>query len=275
MINQITQQYYREHGMFNCSLIRNHLRLSKTWRWIRTTYYKLTTLREWYIFKWIEDILKHQQIYSVLDLGCGYGQHSIKIAQTHPTLKVLCIEQDVKCCESIQQAKKNFALTNLSIQNMRIEEFNSDQKFDLILIISVIHYFENQGEILRNITELMKDNSRLLLYHPILPQVGTKLIFLTKSHLYNEYRLLRTDKEFLQNLSLAGLTIERMSYTYGVWGALSFFIFHVFRFKMPFKFFFPIYLISLHFATMVLMAIDYFSMKRRGNGIILIAKKEI
>ena len=38
---------------------------------------------------------------------------------------------------------------------------------------------------------------------------------------------------------------------------------------------FPLYLISLHFITLVLMAIDYFSTKKKGNGIILIAKKDL
>lgn len=260
--------------MFNLSLIRNHIRLTKTWRYFRTAYTKLTVLREWYVAMWTKNLLKQFSPKSVLDLGCGYGHHAIKIARKHPLITVFCVDHDAKYCESIRHAKKNLSLQNLVVVERKIEDYASDCSYDLVLMITVLQYFNNQVDVLKKVSQMMCDDARLLIYIPTKPQVLIGLQRLMKVKVESNDQFLHSKKEIFNNLKNAKIKIETFKQTYGIFGALSFYIFYLFRFKKPFNFLFPVYLLTIHLISLILMTIDFFSNNKRGNGIIIIAKKE-
>lgn len=79
-------------------------------------------------------IAEHPNPLSILDIGAGTGVIALMLAQRFPEALVCAVEIDEQASET---AGQNFQLsvfnTRLSIQNIAIEEYSNETKFDLIV----------------------------------------------------------------------------------------------------------------------------------------------
>lgn len=76
----------------------------------------------------------HQAPLRILDIGTGTGVIALMLAQRFAKAIIEAVEIDEQAAET---AKKNFQLSvfkdRLSVENVAIEQYNSDERFDLIV----------------------------------------------------------------------------------------------------------------------------------------------
>ena len=82
---------------------------------------------------------------SVLDLGCGTGNHALELARRG--YNVACVDQSV---HMLEQAQKKLAVTsfagNVSFHQADIREFNLDRKFDAVVVMFAVLGYQLENE---------------------------------------------------------------------------------------------------------------------------------
>lgn len=125
-------------------------------------------LDQWSLFKdeelflfqdWIfPNVLDDFQGKSVLEAGCGGGQHSGFVA-------TLCKELTSVDLNSVQIAKnRNSAATNISFVEDDIASMDLQSQFDVVFSIGVVHHTDNPDEAVRNLIRHLKPGGRLILW---------------------------------------------------------------------------------------------------------------
>lgn len=113
--------------------------------------YKLSKLNEMDNFK------------SCLDIGCNAGYFLFRL-NIHDTFKkYVGIDISPKYIKIAEDIKHFFNATNISFSVADIFNYQSSEKFDLIICFSTFHYFNNQKEFLDVCFNFLNDNGVLLL----------------------------------------------------------------------------------------------------------------
>ncbi len=147
---------------------------------------------------------------TVLDIGCGKGLLSHKIAQRSKT--VVGIDNNK---ESITYAKANFALPNLTFIEDDVTSYPFQQTFDIIILSNVLEHIEDRVDFLKKIKNVAKT---FLIRVPMINRDWTVLL---KKELNIEYRLdpthytEYTEQEFRNEMKDAGLQIKNLSIRFG------------------------------------------------------------
>ena len=96
-----------------------------------------------------------------LDVGCGYGRISLELASRYPNLSfqgvdlstefAKCYEQDVGPCF-----------------NGPIQEFRTDQSFDIVLIVTTLMYLapDEQRDVVRRLWSMLNRGGRIVCIEP-------------------------------------------------------------------------------------------------------------
>lgn len=81
---------------------------------------------------------------NILEIGCGAGYISYKLAKKYPKAQVTAIDISDK---SIELAKKVFKARNLNYFCTTIENFQSEKKFDLIVLFDVYEHIADEMKV--------------------------------------------------------------------------------------------------------------------------------
>jgi trans-aconitate 2-methyltransferase len=90
----------------------------------------------------------------ILDLGCGDGSLTLKLAELVPNGSVLGIDSSV----SMIEAAKGFGKNNLSFLIRDIDEINYFNEFDLVFSNAALHWVKDHNKLLNNIYRSLKKN---------------------------------------------------------------------------------------------------------------------
>lgn len=106
----------------------------------------------------------------ILDLGCGDGRYSDVIGTYEYYQGVDFADSFIDTCKN--RAEKNFICADIS-------NFATDQKFNIILLIGVITYLEDEDvrKLARNIKSMMLDDAVLILRSVTLKDKGHKKLY--------------------------------------------------------------------------------------------------
>lgn len=106
-------------------------------------------------YRTLEPILKKGM--NILDFGCGTGSISKDVANIVGTTgKVVGIDNTKKFIESGNQTYKH--IQNLSLVHCDLFEFNTDEKFDLIISARTLQWLNNPKEALQKMMSLLNPN---------------------------------------------------------------------------------------------------------------------
>ena len=106
-------------------------------------------------YRTLTPILK--QGMSVLDIGCGTGAISKDIAKiVGETGNVVGIDNTAKIIESGKETYKD--VKNLELKHIDLFDFESDEKYDLIIAARVLQWLNNPKEALLKMKTLLKPN---------------------------------------------------------------------------------------------------------------------
>jgi len=114
-------------------------------------------------YKTLSNFIKIQPKESLLEVGCGSGQHSLELSKNFKNT-ITCIEPSKRRTNQLKKVVKKNNIKNLKIQNCSIQEFNTNIKFDIIMIINVIHHTANRATTIRCLKKFLKPNGRIIMF---------------------------------------------------------------------------------------------------------------
>ncbi len=113
------------------------------------------------VLKSLEKILKKDQKYSIIDVGCGIGQTLREIEQKFQNYNIELSGIDFSK-EMINRAKASGE--EINYRQMNVKEINMLKKqFDVVICTHSFPYYGNQENVIRDFRNIIKDEGYLLL----------------------------------------------------------------------------------------------------------------
>jgi 16S rRNA (guanine527-N7)-methyltransferase len=111
-------------------------------------------------------IVPHISARRVLDVGSGAGLPGIPLALASPAMEVILLESNQKKVAFMRQATAELGLANAKVVCARVEDWRSDQQFDVI----VCRAFGELSEFIRAAGHLLAPNGRFAAMKGHFPQ---------------------------------------------------------------------------------------------------------
>lgn len=92
------------------------------------------------IFRRLLEYVPMEKVHTMLDLGCGQGEFSFMMADAHREKLVDAIDLDKHAVEKVQRAIKEFQISNLHAFNVKIEDLDRPNYYDLIFSVDVFEH---------------------------------------------------------------------------------------------------------------------------------------
>lgn len=129
-------------------------------------------LRKRLILKILNKYIKEKKNATLLDVGCGTGDYSIKLAKlgfyvTAFDFSEYAIKKAVSNC-------KELGIENVNFQLDDITKFNTNKKFDVILISEVLEHIDNDLEIFKKYTNFINEEGFILCSVPFDPALWSQ-----------------------------------------------------------------------------------------------------
>lgn len=112
------------------------------------------------VLKILNPLLKENPKAKILELGCGTGQLIKEISETNKEISYLGIDV---AKNMVEIAQKNNTGTNLKFQVCSIEEFETKEKYDVIICTHAFPYFPNKAEVIKKMASLCSENAHVII----------------------------------------------------------------------------------------------------------------
>lgn len=244
----------------------------------RTVFYYLLDLfflRSWHIRRILKQEgrkLDKKGKWKLLDAGFGFGQYDRFILKHFRNVEILSVDVKEDYLQDCRiYFKDDIHAGRIEFHNADLLKFKSDKDFDFILCVDVLEHIEEDQKVINNLADSLKSGGKMLMHSPSHyseSDAGEGESFVgeharsgySKRDIYNKYRK-------------AGLTTEKIHYTYGKYGHLAW----VFTIKYPMLLLnktgmiglillLPYYLIIL-LPSLFLNFADLYTKNEKGNGV--------
>lgn len=105
-------------------------------------------------------LIEEKKEYSILDIGCGTGQLIKEIKEKYSDVKYLGIDV---ASNMIKEAKKNNDGNDAEFMVCPIEEFMTENKYDVIICTHSFPYFPDKENMMKKISGMCKDDGRVII----------------------------------------------------------------------------------------------------------------
>lgn len=241
-------------------------------------------LRKWYIKSAINKEIQNIDFgFRLLDAGVGEGQFLIPLAKKYSKGQFTGIDKLAGHQMFCASYAKTYHLQNVQFQTSDLEEFKSDDTFDMIFCIGVLQYIQNDLLVLENFYQHLKNGGKLLLYIPvhnrsILPFYRSLSKKLSNYETVQERQRIYTKHQVESMLINLGFNIDQLQNTYGYFGIISNELINTYLMLFNKSSFFlrlglTLLFILIYPIILLLMVVDYVLPKSMGNGLLVIARK--
>lgn len=156
---------------------------------------------------------------SILDAGCGSGDHTVWLARRFPEADVLGIDVDADRIASNREAVRRLGLGNVQFEVGDLTELDRRETFDLVVSIDVLEHIPDQGAAIRSLACSLTEDGAAIIHVPTArPRpvpfarwLGDFLAWAREEHLAED----ATPEQFLERLREAGFRVLHWQRTFG------------------------------------------------------------
>ena len=249
----------------------------------------IVTLRNWYVRKFLRRTISSlPRNFTLLDAGCGMGDYTFYCAKHFPDSTVVGVDDSNSSIQIANTVARNIGLRNVTFLKEDLMHLVLSRRFDVVLCNSVLHSIQEDELVLRNLSRILGDDGKLVLYVPVRhKRYLPKFERLEERHLtrffhrysdefgYHKY----SKEEIKSKMERNGLAVEEQYFSYGVFGGVAFELYSlllVLMKKLPSSLFAVVavcYAITVFPVQLILMLLDFITPKREGNGTLIIARR--
>lgn len=117
-------------------------------------------------FSEIKSYLEKKKIQSILEIGSGTGVLLNELKKHYPQIKMTGLEPFQSGHEKFIRIFENIKSNKLNIINKGIEEFNTNEKFDLIFSINVLEHVKDYEKYIKKTCEFLNNNGTNIILCP-------------------------------------------------------------------------------------------------------------
>jgi ubiquinone/menaquinone biosynthesis C-methylase UbiE len=251
----------------------------------------ILTLRNWYVRRALRILEKEQPAqFTFLDAGCGMGEFALGVAKRCSHAQVTGIDYTASNIPLAKSVAREMNLKNVEFAIGDLATLRLDNQYDMILCNSTLQFIKKDIAALRNLQAMLKSKGVLLLYVPIryyrylkYSEINEQKYLSDFFYKYHDDFLMHkySEDEIVKKILSAGFNIRSSQYAYGMCGAIAFelysFILTIVK-KLPALISIPVivvYAFSVFPIQLVLMIADYLLPKSVGNGLLIIAEKNL
>jgi len=100
----------------------------------------------------------------IVDLGCGAGQHAVKLSQRFSSVRVLGVDSSP---EMLEQARSRYrGMENLEWHQVNIQHFAPETSVDLIFSNAALHWLPDHGELFPRLASWLNPGGVLAVQMP-------------------------------------------------------------------------------------------------------------
>lgn len=241
-------------------------------------------LRKWHIHAALLPLLQSiKEAGYMLDAGVGDGQFMIPYAKKFRHIQFIGVDIAESNIAMLDALRTSENLTNISAVHANIVDYNSPNKVQGLLCISMLQYITDDVAVLKKLYQLADHKATLILYVPINERFVTKIY----KYLFNKFpnyetlnnrKRVYTEKDILEKIALSGFQIIKKNATYGFWGMLSHELMSSLLLLIAHANIF-LKIVAILCVPLLLpfiwtfMLVDFFEEKNTGNGLLIIAEK--
>jgi 2-polyprenyl-3-methyl-5-hydroxy-6-metoxy-1,4-benzoquinol methylase len=251
----------------------------------------ILTLRNWFVRRALRALEKEQPAnFSFLDAGCGMGEFALGAAQRHAEAHVVGIDYTVSNIPLAKSVAREMNLKNIEFAIGDLATLRTENRYDLILCNSTLQFIKKDEAALDNLHAMLKSKGVMLLYVPVryhrylkYSETNERKYLSDFFYKYHDDFLMHrySEDEITKKILNAGFKIRSSQYAYGVYGAIAFelysFLLAVVK-KSPVVLSLPVifvYAFLVFPIQFVLMIADFVTKKSIGNGLLIIADKNL
>ena len=159
------------------------------------------------VLKIILPLLEENSDLKILDIGCGTGQIVGEVLEKYENVNYLGIDV---AKNMIDIANKNNKGKNVSFKTCPIEEFNTKEKFDIVICTHAFPYFPNKEDILNKIVNMCNENGKVIIINSSTNSIKDLLINfgLKATTSKAKYLSIKEMKRLFKNVGLKVLNIN-------------------------------------------------------------------
>ena len=105
-----------------------------------------------------------ERVRTILDFGCGYGKLCQQLSQHYPDCSITGADLDLV---SVKHCQQTYNHPNLHFrQNTDLFSSNHEEKFDVIILMEVLHDLPNPGQVLTELKSLLNPHGYIVTFDP-------------------------------------------------------------------------------------------------------------
>ena len=213
---------------------------------------------------------------AVLDAGGGEGAFAYYCARRFPQWRVVVADDEAATIARGNRIKSGLKLNNLEVRQVDLLDPVEPARYDLIVCSDVLEHIDDDDRVVHNLAQALKPNGVLCLTSPSIPQRQHLALVAWRERRigfhpsqYGHVRQGYSEKDMVRFMTVSGLDLDTIRWTFGRFGTLMFDIFFVTGDNRPPL---PLYL-ALFPIYMGLSALDVAWPNRSGSGILALGRK--
>ncbi|MFC1524391.1 class I SAM-dependent methyltransferase [Thermodesulfobacteriota bacterium] len=185
--------------------------------WLHKTFFRVLgvspdhKLRFMFLNKLLISRIANKSVLNVLDAGCGEGDYSFFFSEKFPHAQIDSVDIDESRIARNQALASVATINNISFRVQDLENFNEENKYDIMCCVDVLEHIPNQKKVLENLDNALKPGGLFYIHLPIKkerPVIFDK--YITDFHHWAEEEHLADDitkDEFLLLLEAVGFRV--------------------------------------------------------------------
>ena len=219
-------------------------------------------LRSVYFRKCLKD--NRLEFKSVLDAGCGPGNYSFYLAKKYPHVSIDACDFDKDAIKRNKNILNKTKIININFLKLNLVKFSEHEKYDLISSIDVLEHIEDDVTVVKNFYDSLKWGGALIIHTPQKKQRHILKNYAWKEKCPDHVKEGYSPDDMAQHLEKNGIAIIKRTNTFGIFGEFAYIIYLL----LP-KYLKPAFAILLNCVGYI----DVLTHHKRGNGLLILAKK--